>query len=101
MDSDVMDKSDELKMLYGAYYGIIEMDSYKTKEFVLQKIKLLINNFIEENNINNYDEIKILAEKQPLITRLQDSLYVLKDLDESLELILLVKEKVNELKHGK
>ena len=96
-----MNKNDELKMLYGAYYGVMEMDSYKTKEFVLQKIKLLINNYIEENNINNSKEIERLAKEQTLITKLQDSLYVLKNIDESLELILLIKEKVNILKHGR
>ncbi|MBR1376571.1 MAG: hypothetical protein IJ565_02035 [Bacilli bacterium] len=96
-----MDKYDELKMLYGAYYGVMDMDSYKTKEFVLKDIKELINYFIEENNIIDTKETEMLAKEQPLITRLHDSLIVLKRLDASLELTLLIKEKINELKHAK
>ena len=96
-----MDKTDELKMLFGAYYGVSEMDSYKTKEFVLSKIKKHIDEFILINHIDNYEEIEKLALEQDLITKLYDSLYILKNLNESMELILLIKERVNKLKHMK
>ena len=96
-----MNKNDELKMLYGAYYGVMEMDSYKTKEFVLKKIRNLISDFIEENKMTDIDNIEKLAKEQSLLTKLQDSLYVLKELDESLELILMIKEKCGELKRAK
>ncbi len=96
-----MDKADELKMLYGAYYGVAEMDSYKTKEFVLSKIKKHIDEFIKINHIDDYEKIEKMALEQDLITKLYDSLYILKNLNESMELILLIKARVNTLKHLK
>ena len=96
-----MDKADELKMLYGAYYGVSEMDSYKTKEFVLSKINNHINEFIKVNRIDNYEEIRLMAYNQDLITKLYDSLYILKNINESMELILMIKERVSQLKHKK
>jgi len=95
-----MNTYNELKMLYGAYFGISEMYNYKTKEFVLRDIKKMIDEYIHKNNMYYYEEVKEEAKKQSLITDLQDSLIVLKRMDVSLELILLIKEKIRDLKEA-
>ena len=93
-----MNTYDELKMLYGAYLGITNMDNYKTKEYVLEDIQKTIDEYIKKYNIYYHDEVYDAALNQSLITDLQDSLIVLKRLDEPLELILLIKEKIRLLK---
>ena len=94
----IMNTYNELKMLYGAYLGVSYMDNYKTKEYVLKHIDEEIKKFIDKNNMYYHDEVLDEAKKQTIITDLQDSLIVLKRLNESLELILLIKEKIRELK---
>ena len=42
-----------------------------------------------------------MAYNQDLITKLYDSLYILKNINESMELILMIKERVSQLKHKK
>ena len=93
-----MNTYNELKMLYGAYIGVSSMDNYRTKEFVVKTIEDEINKFIDKNNMYYHDEVLAEAKKQSLITDLQDSLIVLKRLNESLELTLLIKEKIRCLK---
>ena len=93
-----MNTYNELKMLYGAYLGVSSMDNYKTKEYVVKNIEDEINKFIDKNNMYYHDEVLAEAKKQSLITDLQDSLIVLKRLNESLELSLLIKEKIRNLK---
>ena len=93
-----MNTYNELKMLYGAYLGVSSMDEYRTKEYVVKKIEDEINGFIDKNNMYYHDEVFAEAKKQSLITDLQDSLIVLKRFNESLELILLIKEKIRYLK---
>ena len=95
-----MNTYNELKMLYGAYFGVSYMDNYKTKEYVLKKIDDEIKAFIDKNNMYYYEEVLAEAKKQTIITDLQDSLIVLKRIDVSLELILLIKEKIRELKES-
>ena len=93
-----MNTYNELKMLYGAYLGVSDMDNYKTKEYVLKDLKKAIDEYIEKYNIYYHDEVEAEAKKQTKITNLQDSLIVLKRMDASLELMLLIKEKIRELK---
>lgn len=93
-----MNTYNELKMMYGAYLGVSEMDNYKTKEYVLKDLRKVIDDYIEKNNMYYHDEVEAEAKKQSKITNLQDSLIVLKRMDASLELMLLIKEKIRELK---
>lgn len=93
-----MNTYDELKMLYGAYLGVSEMDNYKTKEYILEDIKKVIDEHINKNNMYYYDEVLEKAKEQTLITNLQDSLIVLKRINGPMELNLLIKEKIRNLK---
>ena len=96
-----MNTYNELKMYYGAYLGVMSMDNYKTKEYVLDTIQKEIDKFIEKNNMYYHDEVLEEAKTQSLITDLQDSLIVLKRINASLELVIMIKEKVRELSKEK
>jgi hypothetical protein len=96
-----MDLKDTYKYLVGAYCGIQEMDNYPLKEFVLKDINDYIEQFIEENPIPNFDyekEREQINEELSLKTKLQDSLLVLPKVNASIELILLVKARLKEIK---
>ena len=92
---------DEYKYLVGAYYGILEMDEYDLKVYLLKEIENYIKDFLKENKIQDFDykkEAEIVKETYPLITKLQDSLLILPRINAPLEIILLVKKRIKKLK---
>jgi len=97
---DNMELYDTFKYLVGGYYGIENMDEYPLKEYILKDIENYILNFIEVNNM----DIDYLEEKEKinyelsLKTKLQDSLLVLPKIDAPMELVLLVKKRIKNLK---
>ena len=96
-----MDIKDTYKYLVGAYFGIEEMDNYPLKEYVLQDIKKYIEDFIKENPLKDFDyqkEAELINKELSLKTKLQDSLLVLPKVNASMELILLVKQKLKEIR---
>lgn len=99
-----MDLKDQFKYLVGGYYGITYMDEYPLKEYVLKDIENYIKDFIEINPISNFnyqEEAKKYATELSTITKLQDSLIVLNKINASMELVLLVKAKIQSLKKNK
>lgn len=96
-----MTLENEFKLLVGGYYGVVEMDEYKLKEYVLKDIEDYIKNFIALNSILNYDYYGVaeeIKEQVSIKTKLQDSLLVLRKVNGPLELILMIKAKLEELK---
>ncbi len=96
-----MDLKDTFCYLVGAYYGITEMDEYALKEYTLKDIEEYIKNFISENPIKDYDyrsAAREIEDTLPLKTKLQDSLIVLPKINASMELILLVKKRLKDLR---
>lgn len=87
-----MSKDDEYKLLIGAFYGVKLLDEYELKEYLLNDIRKIINDFISANKIDNYKE---LEEKYKIElsnrTKLQDALIVLHDMNASMEVVLLVR----------
>ncbi len=95
-----MTHEDEFKILVGGYFGIQEMDEYKLKVYVLKDMEDFIKNFLKLNPIVDYDyqkEAENIKDNLPLKRKLQDSLIALRKIDGSLDLILLIKEKIREL----
>lgn len=96
-----MDLKDTYRYLVGAYYGIAEMDNYDLKEYVLKDIENYIKEFIIENPVEDFDyyaEASIVDLELSLKVKLQDSLLVLPKVNATMELILLVKKKIKELR---
>ncbi len=96
-----MNLKDEFKCMIGAYYGVRSMDEYDLKVYVLKDIENYIKDFISNNNINDYnyeEESEIINKELSLKTKLQDSLIILQRMDASMELILLIKRKLRQIK---
>ena len=93
-----MTLEDTYKMLYSGYLGIMEMDEYSSKEYVLKELEIYINEYIEQYKLNlNFSSVNDILEKQDLIRKLQDALIVLNMIKGPLELILLIQNKINNL----
>ena len=95
-----MDLKDQFKYLVGGYYGITYMDEYPLKEYVLKDIENYIKDFLEINPIDNFnyqEAAEKYEEELSEITKLQDSLIVLNKINASMELVLLVKERLKKL----
>lgn len=95
-----MTLEDTFKLLVNGYYGIYEMDEYSSKSYVLNDLENYIKDFIKQFPLNNYDYRKTAEEleNQPLKTKLQDSLLVLNRVQAPLELTLLIRNRLNEMK---
>lgn len=95
-----MNSKDEFRLLVGGYYGVVEMDEYKLKEYVLKDIENLIIKFVSNNPIKDFDYLKESEEIKDKLTikrKLQDSLIVLNKVNAKLELKLMIKEKLSSL----
>ena len=96
-----MDLKDTFRYLVGAYYGVREMDNYELKEYVLKDIENYIRDFIKDNPIEDFDyrkEASIVNAEKSIKVKLQDSLIVLPKVKASMELILLVKARLKEIR---
>jgi len=94
-----MDKEDELKCLIGSYLGVKLMDEYDLKVYILKELETIINNFVNENKIKNYQEKLSQYEKElSTKTKLQDSLLILNQINAPMELIFLIKKRLRKLK---
>ena len=46
---------DVYRYMISGYFGVMEMDSYKLKEYVLADIKQYIKDYMEQNPSNNFN----------------------------------------------
>ena len=90
-----MSLEDQYKLLVESYFGISLMNEYDLKEYVLKKIDTLIKNYENEYTISDIQIIRDnVINNINLKTKLQSSLIVLNQINESMELILLIKNKL-------
>lgn len=96
-----MSLEDQFRYLVGAYYGVIEMDEYDLKVYVLKDIENYIKDFLDVSPIENFDykkEASLIEENTSLKTKLQDALLVLNKINGPIELTLLIKKRIKEIK---
>lgn len=96
-----MNLKDEFKCMVGAYYGVREIDEYDLKVYVLKDIENYIKDFLSITPIPNFDyykEAEIIENKLSLKTKLQDALIILHRMNASMELILIIKRKLRNIK---
>lgn len=92
---------DQFKLLVGAYYGVESIDEYKLKVYILKEIENCIKDYIVTNKREDFDykkQASIYEEELSLITKLQNSLIVLNNINAPIELVLIIKQKINDLK---
>ena len=95
-----MTLEEEFRLLVSGYYGIYEMDEYDLKVYVLKDIENYIHDFIQQYPLTSfpYQDIAQEVEKNPLKTKLQDALLVLNKIKAPMELTLLVRNRLIEMK---
>ena len=85
------------KTIIGAYYGVMLMDEYPLKAYVLKNIENLAANYLQDKNIEADGIKQFIRDKVSKKVKLQDALYILKELDEDKELLHLIKKKIRKL----
>ncbi len=85
------------KTIIGAYYGVMLMDEYPLKAYVLKNIENLAVNYLKDKNIKADDIKSFIRDKVSKKVKLQDALYILNELDEDKELLHLIKKKIRKL----
>lgn len=95
-----MTLEEEYRLLVSGYYGIYEIDEYELKVYILKEIENYIKEFIKEYPLTNYNYLQVAEEieKEPLKTKLQDSLLVLNKIKGPLELMLLIRNRLQDIK---
>ncbi len=90
---------DQYRCLVEGYYGVIEMDEYDLKIYILKEIENNIRDFIKEYNIPNFNyknEAEYIKDNISIKTKLQSSLIILNKMNAPIELILLVKKRLKD-----
>ena len=93
----------QFKLLVGGYLGVLELDNYDLKVYILKDIEEYIKNFIMCNPIDNYDyQTKALEYKDGLSlkTKVQDALIVLHKIKSPMEVVLLMKDKLKKIEQA-
>ena len=85
------------KTIIGAYYGVMLMDEYSLKAYVLKNIENLAANYLQDKNIETDGIKQFIRDKVSKKVKLQDALYILNELDEDKELLHLSKKKIRTL----
>ena len=93
---------DIYRYMISGYFGVMEMDSYKLKEYVLEDIKKYIRDYMTQNPSKTFkldEEIEKIKDTVPVKTKLQDALLVLNKMENApMDLILDIKHRLKSLK---
>ena len=95
-----MELQDKFQYLVGGYYGVLMMDEYSLKVYVLKEIEKYICDFISENKIDDFnykEEAIFICDRLSDRVKLQDALLILNKINAPMELVLLVKAKLKKL----
>ncbi len=97
-----MKYDDRFKYLVGGYYGIKTMDEYPSKLFILKEAEDYIKEYVRlSNDACDYKSIaEDIKTTESLKEKLQDSLILLQDINGPIELVLMIKLKIKEIKYN-
>ena len=93
---------DEIKYMISGYLGVETMDQYVKKVYLLKDMRDYIFEVVESNEIQGFDFEKLKDELRdtPRVEKLQDSLIILNAMNAPMDIILMIKPLVKELKRG-
>lgn len=95
-----MELIDTYRYLVGGYFGVSLIDEYSIKEYMLEEIKEYINDFVNTNDLSNYDldkENDYIKDNYSDRLKLQDALLLLQLMNGPMDLVLLVKKYLKKL----
>ena len=97
-----MKYDDRIKYMLSGYFCIKKMDEYSRKLFVLNDVEKYIKDYLKYNKVEGFDYYALASEieKTSLKEKLQDSLILLNEMDGPIDLTLMIKLKVKELKYN-
>ena len=99
-----MQFDDPYKYMMSGYYGVELLDEYKNKLYLLKDIRKYIDAYLEDNRVSNFDYEALNREietKNSDLDKLQDALLLLKDMKGPMEAVLIIKQRVAELKRNR
>ena len=99
-----MEFDDPYKYMMSGYYGVESLDEYTDKLYLLKDIKEYINNYLSDNKVPgvDYDEINKQIERNTSeIDKLQDALLLLNDMNAPMEVCIIIRQKISDLKKNK
>lgn len=86
------------RMIISAYQGMQMMDEYDLKVYVLKNIDDYRKYYIKENNLKlDFTKEEELISERDKKSKLQDTLIVLNKINASMEVVHLVKERLNRI----
>ena len=99
-----MEFDDPYKYMISGYYGIESLDEYKDRLYLLKDIKEYINNYLEDNRIDGFDYEKLnreIEKNNTEIDKLQDALLLLNNMNAPMEVSIIIRQKLSDLKKNK
>lgn len=99
-----MKYDDPYKYMISGYYGIESLDEYDNKIYLLNDIKIYINNYLKDNKVTgiNYDELnEDIKNNTSLEHKLHDALLLLKDMQGYNAVSITIMQKLAEMKLAK
>lgn len=97
-----MNNAERFNYLVGGYYGIKNLNDYDRKLFILKEVEKYIREYmvdVSEPEAYYQKRAKKILETTTEREKLQDALILLNDMDGPIDLIILVKRKIKELKY--
>ena len=99
-----MEFDDPYKYMISGYYGVDLLDEYTDKLYLLKDIRKHIDTYLEDNRVPGFDYEALnreIEKNNSEIDKLQDALLLLNDMNASMEVTILIKQKISELKKNK
>jgi len=99
-----MEFDDPYKYMISGYYGIELLEEYKDRLYLLKDIKKYINNYLEDNRIDGFDYESLnreIEKNTSEIDKLQDALLLLNDINGPMEVSIIIRQKLDDLKKNK
>ena len=96
-----MEFDDPYKYMMSGYYGIELLDEYKDKQYLMKSIRDYISSYLEDNRVPgfDYEELNRQIEKNNSeIDKLQDALLLLNDMNGPMEVSIIIRQKISDLK---
>lgn len=97
-----MKYDDRFKYLVGGYFGIKTMDEYSSKLYVLKDVEDYIRKYVNlsDSNVDYKSIAEEIKNRESLKEKLQDSLILLQEINGPMELVLMIKLKIKEIKYN-
>jgi len=96
-----MKYDDPYKYMISGYYGIELLDEYKDKIYLLNDIKRFIDSYLEDNRVEGFDYEALnssIEKERTTIEKFQDALLLLHDMNGPMEVNIILRQKIEDLR---